>query len=162
MQVDAVLEAARAAVAANTWCFAITLAADGTPHARLIQPGPLQEDWSLRFLSDARSRKVRELRRDPRLTLAWQHDAERAYVTLLGRAVVNAEAAAKRAIWRPEMDRFHPGGPQDPNNVIVEFATERLEIYSGARGIAPPPRGFSAATLTRKDGSWSLGASFPG
>ena len=38
MQVDAVLEAARAAIAANTWCFAITLAADGTPHARLIQP----------------------------------------------------------------------------------------------------------------------------
>ncbi len=38
MQVNAVLEAARAAIAANTWCFAITLAADGTPHARLIQP----------------------------------------------------------------------------------------------------------------------------
>jgi hypothetical protein len=32
----------------------------------------LREDWSLRVLSDARSRKVRELRRDPRLTLAWQ------------------------------------------------------------------------------------------
>ena len=60
------------------------------------------------------------------------------------------------------MGRFHPGGPEDPNNVIVEFTAERLEIYSGARGVAPPPRGFSAATLTRNDGSWSLGASFPG
>ena len=162
MQVDAVLEAARAAIAANTWCFAVTLAADGAPHARLVQPGRLQEDWSLCFLSDARSRKVRELCRDPRLTLAWQHDAERAYVTLLGRAVANTEVAAKRAIWRPEMNHFHPGGPEDPNNVIVEFATERLEVSSGGRSIAPPPRGFSAATLTRNDGSWSSGASFPG
>ena len=67
MLVNAVLEAARVAVAANTWCLAITLAADGTPHSRLVQPGRLQEDWSLRFLSDARSRKVRELRREPRL-----------------------------------------------------------------------------------------------
>ena len=39
---------------------------------------------------------------------------------------------------------------------------ERLEIYSGARSISPPLRGFSAATLTRKDGGWSLGASFRG
>jgi general stress protein 26 len=161
MQIDAILEAARVVVAANTWCFAVTLAADGTPHARLIQPGRLQPDWSLSFLSDARSRKVQELRRDPRLTLAWQHDAERAYVTLLGRAAVNVDVVAKRAIWRPEMNHFHPGGPDDPNNVIIEFATERLEIYSGARSIAPPPRGFSAAMLTRKDGGWSLGASFP-
>ena len=83
MHIDAILEAARAASAANTWCFAVTLAADGAPHARLIQPGQLQPDWSLRFLSDARSRKVRELRRDPRLALAWQHASERAYVTLL-------------------------------------------------------------------------------
>ena len=156
MQIDAILEAARAAIAANTWCFAVTLAADGAPHAWLIQPGQLQPDWSLRFLSDARSRKVQELRRDPRLTLAWQHDAERAYVTLLGRAAVNSDAVAKRGIWRPEMNHFHPGGPDDPNNVIIEFATERLEIYSGARSIAPPPRGFSAATLTRKDGGKSL------
>ena len=80
MQVDAVLEAARAAIAANTWCFAITLAADGAPHARLVQPGRLREDWSLRFLSDARSRKVRELCRDPRLALAWRHDAGRRHI----------------------------------------------------------------------------------
>ncbi len=72
MQVTAVSGAARAAIAANTWCFAVTLAADGAPHARLVQPGRLREDWSLRVLSDARSCKVRELRRDPRLTLAWQ------------------------------------------------------------------------------------------
>ena len=76
--------------------------------------------------------------------------------------MVNAEAAAKRVIWRPEMNHFHPGGPEDPNNVIVEFTAERLELYSGARSIAPPLRGFSAATLPRKDGGWSLGASFPG
>ena len=72
MQVTAALGAARAAIAANTWCFAVTLAADGAPHARLVQPGRLREDWSLRVLSDARSRRGRELRRDPRLTLAWQ------------------------------------------------------------------------------------------
>jgi hypothetical protein len=53
-------------------------------------------------------------------------------------------------------------GQEDRNDVVFAFAAERLEVYSGARGIAPPPRGFSAATLTRKDGSWSSGASFPG
>ena len=161
MQIDAILEAARVVVAANTWCFAVTLAADGAPHARLIQPGQLQPDWSLRFLSDARSRKVQELRRDPRLTLAWQHDAERAYVTLLGRAAVNADVMAKRAIWRPETYRWHPGGPEDPNNVLVRFTADRIELYSGARDVAPEPRGFSAAVLVRTASGWRQEASFP-
>ena len=43
--------------------------------------------------------------------------------------MVDIEAAPERAIWRPGMDRFHPGGPEDPDNVIVEFAAERLERH---------------------------------
>ena len=85
---------------------------------------------------------------------------DRAYVTLLGRATVVGEVEAKRAIWRPDMHRFHPGGPEDPNNVLVQFATDRIEMYSGARDVAPEPRGFSAAVLVRTDSGWWHEASF--
>jgi len=157
---ETLLRIARAILAPATWCFAITLGEDGDVHARLVQPGALAEDWSTRFLTDARSRKVAEMERTGRLTLAWQNDADRAYVALIGRPEIIRDAEAKRAIWHAGMARFHPGGPEDPNNVLVRFVAERIEMYSGAHGIAPPPEGFSAAVLTRTTSGWKVGATF--
>jgi general stress protein 26 len=160
MSTEDLLFIARETVAQVTWCFAITAGEDGEINARLVQIGRLADDWSTRFLTDRRSRKVAEIERSGRLTLAYQHDPDRAYVTLVGRAEVVGDVEAKRAIWRPEMHRFHPGGPEDPNNVIARFTTDRIEMYSGARDVAPEPKGFSAAVLVRTGSGWRQEASF--
>ena len=78
----------------------------------------------------------------------------------MGRAAVVGEVEDKRVVWRPETYRFHSGGPEDPNNVLVQFTTDRIEMYSGARGVAPEPRGFSAAVLVRTEAGWRQEASF--
>ncbi len=64
------------------------------------------------------SRESQEIERSGRLTLAYQYDPENAYVTLIGRAVINDDVATKTANWRPESYRWHSGGPADPNVVI--------------------------------------------
>ncbi len=161
MSTERLLTIARETVAQVTWCFAITAAENGEINARLVQIGKLAEDWSARFMTDRRSRKVAEMGRSGRLTLAYQHNPDRAHVTLVGRAAVIGDVEAKRAVWRPETYRFHPGGPEDPNNVLVRFATDRIEMYSGARGVAPEPQGFSAAVLVRTASGWRQEASFP-
>lgn len=154
------LDIARGIVAQVTWCFVITVGEGGEVNARLIQIGALQEDWTVRFMTDRRCRKVAEMERTGRLTLAYQHDPDRAYVTLLGRPTIIHDVEVKRAAWKPETYRFHPGGPEDPNNVLVQLVTDRIELYSAAHGITPFPRGFSAATLTRTEGGWTEGATF--
>lgn len=154
MSPERLLLIARETIALVTWCFAITAAEGGEINARVVQIGEPDEDWGVQFMTDRRCRKVAEIGCSGRLTLAYQHDAERAYVTLIGRAVTVDDVEAKRAVWRPETYRWHPGGPEDPNNVLVRSTTDRIEIYSGARDVAPEPRGFSAAALVRTASGW--------
>lgn len=160
MNAELLLSIARETIAQVTWCFAITAAEGGEINARLVQIGALAEDWTVQFMTDRRCRKIAEIERSGRLTLAYQHNPDRAYVTLVGQAVVIGDSDVKRAIWRPDMYRFHPGGPDDPNNVIVRFTTDRIELYSGARDVAPEPRGFSAAVLARTASGWGQDATF--
>jgi general stress protein 26 len=75
-------------------------------------------------------------------------------VTLIGRPVITDDVALKRAAWGPAADRWHPGGPEDPNVVIVKLLTERIELWSFGRDVMPEPKGLSAAVLVRDPPGW--------
>jgi general stress protein 26 len=94
------------------------------------------------------------MERAGRLTLAYQYDPEKAYVTLTGRPVIIDDVALKRSVWNPNADRWHRGGPDDPNVVIVRLITDRIEIWSSGRDVMPEPKGFSAAVLERDGLGW--------
>jgi len=159
MTVDDMLRVARETIADLPWCFVVTAAEDGAMNARLVQAGRPAEDWTIRFMTDRRCRKIAEVRRNPRMTLAFLNEAARAYVTLIGHAALIEDVAVKRAIWRPEMNVWHPSGPEDPDNQLVAFTADRIELYSGSADIRPPPRGFCAATLSRVASGWDYAPS---
>jgi general stress protein 26 len=111
------LQVARGIIAKVEACMAITVDRNGDANARVVNPKPLSDAWTVRFATNRRSRKSQEIEQSGRLTLAYQYDAENAYVTLIGRAVITDDVAAKTANWRPESYRWYPGGPADPNVV---------------------------------------------
>lgn len=103
-----------------------------------------------------------EIERSGRLTLAYQYDPENSYVTLIGRAVINDDVAAKTANWRPESNKWYPAGPGDPNVVYIDFTTERIELWSSVHGIVPDPEiGMWAAVLTRDAAGWHQDTTLP-
>lgn len=154
--VDALLGAAREIVARVRYCMAVTPAADGGANARVVQPFPPAGDWSVAFVTSARSRKAEEIRRSGRLTLAYQHDPDGACAALVGRARLATDAAAKARFWTPGFDEWFPGGQDDPDVAVVRLAVERIEVWSHAHGIMPEPRGQRAAAVVRRagDGAW--------
>ena len=101
MEVDALLSIAREIVGEVAFAISITNGADGAPGARVVQTSPLRENWTLRFMTDRRSRKVAEIERSDRMTMLYQLDQDGAYVTLVGRATINERVETKRAIWNP-------------------------------------------------------------
>jgi general stress protein 26 len=152
--VEDVLRAARAIVGRVRYCMAVTPAADGGTNARVVGTFPPGEDWSVAFVTSARSRKAAEIGRTGLLTLAYQHDATGAYVALVGRARLDADPASKARLWIPSLDEWFPAGRDDPDAVVVRFAAERIEVWSLADGIMPEPRGLRAAVLRREGGAW--------
>jgi general stress protein 26 len=141
---------------------AITVDRNGDANARVVNPKPLSDAWTVRFATHRRSRKAQEVERSGRLTLAYQYDAENAYVTLIGRAVINADVATKTANWRPESYRWHPGGPADPNVVYIVFTAERIELWSSGHAVVPDPTiGLWAAVLVRETTGWRQHTTWP-
>lgn len=80
---------------------AITVGPKGEANARVVQTSKLSDDWTVRFMTDRRSRKAQEIERSGRMTLAYQCDAENSYVVLVGRADIVDDVGVKKAIWNP-------------------------------------------------------------
>ena len=155
MDAHGLLQIARDTVAKSPMCLAITVDQNGEANARVVQTSPLRDDWTLRFMTDRRSRKVEEIERTGRLTLAYQDNPDNSYVTLVGRAAIVDDVAVKQAIWRPASQKWHPGGPTDPNVVLIDFTADRVELWSSPHGVVPDPtRGLWAAAVSRTADGW--------
>jgi len=135
-------------------CIVVSVAESGEANARVVQPFPLGDDWSVAFVTSRSSRKAKEIARNGQLTLAYQHDEDGAYVSLVGRARIDADADAKQAYWRDSLNRWFPTGRDDPDAVVVRFETERVELWSLANAVMPPPKGLRAAVLVRDTSGW--------
>ena len=140
MDVDELLRISREIVSGVTYPVSITNGADGAPSARIVQTSTLSENWTFRFMTDRRSRKVTEIERSRRMTMLYQLDQDAAYVTLIGSATINDSLETKRAIWKPPSFKWHPGGPEDPNR---NFSPNRVHLGSGSERIVLQPRFFS-------------------
>ena len=75
--------AAREIMAAQTYCALVTIDETGRPQVRTMNPFPPEEDMTVWFATNTRSRKVREMKRDPRVTLYYaDHKNAIGYVAL--------------------------------------------------------------------------------
>jgi general stress protein 26 len=163
VRTDDLLQIAREIIAKVPSCMAITVDPNGNANARVVDPKPLSDAWTVRFATDKRSRKSAEIQQSGRLTLAYQYDAGKAYVSLIGRAAIHNDVAAKTANWKPEAYTWFPGGPGDPNVVYVDFIADHIELWSSSHGVEPDPvRGLWAAVLVRKGSGWIQSTTFPG
>lgn len=162
MDTENLLRIAREIIAKVPACMAITVDPNGDANARVVNPKPLSDTWTVRFTTHRGSRKSAEIERSGRLTLAYQYDPGNAYVTLIGHAVVINDVADKTKNWRPGSYRWHPGGPADPNVVYVDFTTERIELWSSSHGVEPDAvNGLWAAALVREASGWRIGTTLP-
>ena len=158
MDVDRLLDLARKLIDELTFCVAATQGEGGDVSARIIQPMPLQDDWTVNTITNRRCRKVREVERTGRMTLLYEHDQDRSYVCLVGRAEIVEDVELKRSVWQPGHYRWNPNGPEDPDTVFVRLYTERIELWSAVHDVLPPPQGYSAAVLLRDESGWHYSA----
>jgi general stress protein 26 len=160
LDVERLLAGAARAVRSVRYCWLVTACgADGVearPMGRLLHD-PGEHDWTLRFVTDGRSRKAAALGRDGRATLVFQDDPAEAYLTFAGRAVLRREAAEVRRRWQPGYDAYFPREEDRAAAVFVEIAVERMSLW--IRGVTPEPFGLGTTTLERDStGRWRLAA----
>lgn len=154
--VDKTLEAARTAMASARFCFLITVDDSGQPRARLMDAFDPDEKMTVWFGTNPATRKVGQIRKNPRVTVAYYDAAGPNTVTLAGKARVVDDVARKRKHWRTGWETFFPGGPEGKNYTLVEFTPERIEVISNSKNIANAPATLLPAILERAGGGWKL------
>jgi general stress protein 26 len=157
VEVERLLLAARATMGRITDWWAATPAEDGGVTLRVVVPipgVPGEDPWTQWFATKGSSRKAMEIRRFGRIALGCQHDPDRAYVALFGRAFVVEDRAVIRGRWNERWRTYFPGGPDDPDTAFVGVDVERIELC--VPGSTPEPFGIRHASIERDGSGWKL------
>jgi general stress protein 26 len=130
---DSVIAAAREIMGLQTYCALITVDSSGIAHARTMNPFPPEKDMTVWIATNSRSRKVREIRNNPRVCLYYADHAQASgYVAMNGRAVLvddmNEKLKRKRSYWDSAF-------PDWKYLILIKVIPERLEVINYRRGM---------------------------
>jgi general stress protein 26 len=142
-----IIAAARDIVQKARYCSFITIGEDGHPQARIVDPLEPDADFTIWIATNPLTRKVRDIRRNPRTTLLCFDAATSSYVTIVGRGALITDAAEKEQHWKPEWAPIYPKGPRHGDLMLIRVTPIRLEIVGESRGMVGDPRTWLPLTI---------------
>ena len=140
------------------YCWLVTAAEDGGANPRPMGRLPRDADddeWTLRFITDGRSRKVADMRRANQVSVIFQHDPDDVFVAVAGKASLVEEKPEIRRRWTAHYDSLFPAGPDQSSAIFITIHVARVELW--IRGVTPEPFG-RRTTLIERDATrgWHL------
>lgn len=130
---DTALRVARDIMRAARYAALITHDVGAGATARTIDPAPPDSAMVVRFATNPKSRKVRQIARDSRVALYYFDVKGLRYVTLYGRAREVRDGEAKRRLWYAVWTPFYPG--RERGATLYEVIPERAEVVSPGDGV---------------------------
>lgn len=137
---SAVIAAAADIILKAHYCTFVTIDGDGQPQARIVDPLAPDASFTIWVATNPLTRKVSQIRRNPRVTLSCFDAASSSYVTLLGRAALVTDIAEKERHWKDDWSRIYPNGAAGSDVVLIRITPARLEIVSESRGMVGDPK----------------------
>jgi len=129
-----------------------TVGADGYLVSRPVSTRAARFDGTrLWFFIEADSPKVGEIRRHPKVNLAYASDRRNTYVSIAGEARVLHDQARIDALWSDAMKAYFPRGRRDPNLALLEVTVHSAEYWDGPGTLLGKLLTFVVARITRRE-----------
>jgi general stress protein 26 len=100
------------------------------------------------FLTDVRSGKDEEMAAAPDIGLVFIDTADKAYLSITGRAEIARDTARAAEIWKSTDLVWWPGGPEDPTLRVLRVEPETAELWDGPSSSIVAAFEFAKARLT--------------
>jgi general stress protein 26 len=139
------VEVAREIMNSAQVCSLITLDGSGHPRARAMDAFPPDENLVVWLATTRKSRKVEQMRADPRVTLYYFDTNTMSYVTLLGTAELVDDPVEKARRWKDGWEAFYPG--ERENYLLIRVVPRQLELISFAHGIGGDPETWTPLSV---------------
>lgn len=142
---DALLRVARDIMREAHFCALITRDANTGTSARTIDPAPPDSAMVVRFVTNPRSRKVRQLAADARVALYYFDAKAQRYATLYGRAIAISNPSDKARRWYEGWTPFYP--QREREATLYEVIPDRIELVSPAEGVLGDSLSWATPTI---------------
>ncbi|HEX9186464.1 MAG TPA: pyridoxamine 5'-phosphate oxidase family protein [Vicinamibacteria bacterium] len=129
------LKVAREVMEKARYCALVTNAEGGYPQARAIDAFAPEADLTVWIATNPATRKVAEIRRDPRVTLYYYETSGPGYVTLQGKAAIVTDPAEKAKRWKEDWKDFYADRNRGDDYVLIRVTPVRLEVVSYPHGV---------------------------
>jgi general stress protein 26 len=155
--IEQLLERTASLIGRAKHCWLITLS-----HTRRINARPMGcitsecvgTDWTLSFLADARTRKIRDIHfaSDVRIIFECNEDE---FASVAGPAAVISNLEVIEQRWRPSYDAYFPTVADRREAQFIDVRTQEMQLW--IRGLTPEPFGSESLSLYRPlAGTWCL------
>ena len=110
----------------------ITIDENGQPRARVMEPFAPDENFVIWLATNPKSRKVEQIKNNPKATLHYFDKASLGYVSLMGKATLVNDEVIKASKFKDGWDKFYPNQKED--YLLIKFVPESLELISITNG----------------------------
>ena len=131
---DMLIRAAKELMEIARYCALVTLDSSGHPQVRTMDPFRPTEDMVVWMGTNANSRKVSEIRADPRVSLYYQAPDGGGYVVIQGTAYLTDDPEKTEQYWKKEWEAFYPD--KDATFLLIRVIPKKLEIISYGHDIS--------------------------
>jgi len=107
-----------------------TIADDGTLHARPIATAQFGVDGDVYFFTRASGALASDVRARPQIDLSYVAADGTRYASIAGSAAIVDDRETAKAIWGPWCAEWFPGGPDDPELLLVRVRVVTVEYWS--------------------------------
>lgn len=131
------LNAAREIMVNTGTCALITLDNEGRPRARTMDPFLPEDNFTVWFGTNSKSRKVDQIKNDPRVTLYYFDSESSGYVMIHGIAQLIDDSKKKEKYWKKEWEAYYPN--KSESYMLIKVSPIWMEVLSPAHGVNNDP-----------------------
>jgi len=132
------LNVAREIMTTAKTCALITLDEEDRPMVRIMDPFLPESDFKVWLGTNPESRKVKQIKKNPKVTLYYLENDGLGYVVVHGIAQLVNDEGEKEKRWKAEWKAFYPNKPN--GYTLIKVSPESIEVLSNAHGIVGDPK----------------------
>jgi len=142
---DKLMDAAREIMTSAETCALITLDLEGRPRVRAMDAFLPEEDFTVWMGTNSNSRKVNQIKNDPRVSLYYLEENVSGYVMIYGTAYLVDDKEEKEKRWKPEWEAFYPNDRK--GYLLIKIVPEWMEVVSYTHGLLGDPESWEPPKL---------------
>ncbi|RLB97993.1 MAG: hypothetical protein DRH34_14455 [Deltaproteobacteria bacterium] len=101
-------------------------------------------------------RKIREIEKNPNVTLAFSLEKEHANLIIYGRASIVHDVPERKKHWIGSWLLFFPNGPGGDDFVLIRVEPSKMELMNFKKNIVPEPFGLKPVKIIKDAENWQI------